>query len=415
MNKIRLITKREYFVRVRKKSFLLLSVLSPLLFSALILIPFGLAEEGKKGIKNILIMDETGKYENAFFNTGNYHFHYQSRLAEEKSYSLDSEQLSAILILSDDLLINPQGSYLYSYEEFSLQDKEFLEEQIKNFLREQMLLSINQPELLEKIQKIDREIDLTIVRIDEQSENMDSALSIFAITGALLIYFFIFMYGAQVMHSVMEEKNNRMVEILISSVKPFQLMTGKILGTLLVALTQFLIWILLTALLLFFLSFFLIEMSLVENFSFLSNIGTGHYFNGSEFLIWFFLYFLMGYLLYSSLFAAIGSVIESGAESQQFVLPVTLPLFFAVYISIYYLQYPESDLIFWTSFIPFTSPVVMIARLPFGVPTGELYLSFLLLAIAFLFTTKIAGKIYKTGILLYGKKITYKEIWKWIK
>jgi ABC-2 type transport system permease protein len=256
----------------------------------------------------------------------------------------------------------------------------------------------------------------------------------------ILIYVFIFLYGVQVMRGVIEEKTNRIVEVIISSVRPFQLMMGKIVGIAMVGLTQFVLWVLLTLILVG-----IGQVTFLHDFSVLSNYGTEQIIpsmpnqfatggqqniNYSEvaeilsdikninfihILLAFLFYFLGGYLLYSAMFAAVGSAVDNEADTQQFMLPITIPLVIAFIVSQFIMQNPEGSLAFWFSVIPFTSPVVMMVRLPFGVPVWEFVLSMALLVVTFIFITWLAGKIYRTGILMYGKKVTYRELWKWLR
>jgi ABC-2 type transport system permease protein len=259
----------------------------------------------------------------------------------------------------------------------------------------------------------------------------------------LLIYFFIFLYGAQVMRGVIEEKTSRIVEVIISSVKPFELMMGKIIGIALVGLTQFLLWMVLT----FSMVGLAGKVMAEKNYnpeqleqSFQSSGagmpgGMGQPFGGATvkppstadafaglsesinlplMLGCFLFYFLGGYLLYGALFAAIGSAVDSEADTQQFMLPITIPMILAITMSQVILTNPESSMAFWFSIIPLTSPIIMMVRLPFGVPTFDLVLSMVLLIVSFIGATWISGKIYRTGILMYGKKNSYKELWKWL-
>ena len=267
--------------------------------------------------------------------------------------------------------------------------------------------------------------DITTKIISEDGESIKSKAEASIGIGffcGILIYMFIFMYGTMVMRGVIEEKTSRIVEVIISSVKPFQLMMGKILGVALVGLTQFILWILLTLLIstiaeLVFLdvSSIAAEMSeqdqsiiLVE----ISNLTGG--INLMQIFLSFMFYFMAGYLMYSSLFAAVGSAVDAEADTQQFILPITIPLILAFILIQPIMDNPDGTLAFWMSMIPFTSPVIMMVRLPFGVANWELILSMFILIASFILTTWMAAKIYRIGILMYGKKATYKELWKWL-
>jgi len=250
---------------------------------------------------------------------------------------------------------------------------------------------------------------------------------------------FIFIYGAQVMRGVMEEKTSRIVEVIISSVKPFQLMMGKIIGIAMVALTQILLWVILTVLIVtgvksvFFSDSPMpsqaqnqIEMmqnpeaaqqmaAMEKDFNFDKVLEMVKSLEPLKTLLLFIFYFFGGYLLYSALFAAVGSAIDHESDQQQFMLPITIPIIISLYVAMMTFRNPGSEVAFWFSMIPFTSPIVMMARIPFDVPLWELMLSMVLLVGGFVFTTWFAGKIYRTGILMYGKKVDYKELWKWFR
>ncbi|MBK6833647.1 MAG: ABC transporter permease [Bacteroidetes bacterium] len=273
-----------------------------------------------------------------------------------------------------------------------------------------------------------------------QTRNENAA--IFGFACGILIFFFVMVYGMQVMRSVMEEKTNRIVEVIISSVKPFQLMMGKIIGVACVGITQFLIWVLLSTVLTTVSSAVVLkpvvddvqkmqdqneevykqgsnakfeEMQAPTSKLKAMSVVTDFYsLNITQIILCFFVYFLGGYLLYSSLFAAIGSAVDAEADTQQFLLPVMMPLMAGYMMSIGIAQDPESNVAFWGSMIPFTSPIVMMVRLPFGVPAWQIGISMVMLVLGFMFTTWFAGKIYRTGILMYGKKITWRELGKWL-
>ena len=256
---------------------------------------------------------------------------------------------------------------------------------------------------------------------DTTSSSTEASIGIGFITG-ILIYMFIFMYGTMVMRGVIEEKTNRIVEIIISSVKPFQLMIGKILGVALVGLTQFILWVFLTILISSIAETMFVSSEEISNS--INSADQSLIFNeltkltgGIDLLLIFFsflFYFLFGYLMYSALFAAVGSAVDAEADTQQFMLPITIPLIFSFILIQPIMDNPDGVLAFWMSIIPLTSPIIMMARLPFGVESWELIFSMLLLILGFICTTFIAGKIYRTGILMYGKKISYKELWKWL-
>ena len=289
------------------------------------------------------------------------------------------------------------------------------------------------PDILEQIKT---EVNLSVIRMDEGGGEKETFTEIQLLLGmvlALLIYLFIMLFGGQVMQGVMEEKSNRIVEIIVSSVKPFQLMMGKIIGVSLVALTQFLMWILLTgAIYLGFsaavgisnpqaISAGTVMTQQISNSNIMDNEGVQNIVNivrsidFGAILTGFLIFFVLGYLLYATLFAAIGAIVENNTDSQQFTLPVTVPLIIGILTAVYIVNNPDGSLALWMSMIPFTSPIVMMVRIPFGVPIWQVAVSALILLGTFIGMTWVAAKIYRTGILMYGKKLSYKEIFKWLK
>jgi ABC-2 type transport system permease protein len=313
---------------------------------------------------------------------------------------------------------------LYSNQQISLSVSKSIERQLEQLIEHEKLklLGID----LQILEDASTEINITTKIISEDGNTSNSqaeaSMGIGFISG-ILIYMFIFMYGTMVMRGVIEEKTSRIVEVIISSVKPFQLMMGKILGVALVGLTQFVLWILLTIIIstvaeLGFLdaNVMATEMNSSDQSVILAQVAelTGGI-NLLQIFLAFIFYFLAGYLMYSALFAAVGSAVDAEADTQQFVLPITIPLILAFVLITPIMENPDGTLAFWMSIIPFSSPVIMMVRLPFGVESWEILLSMGVLVSTFIATTWLAGRIYRTGILMYGKKATYKEIWKWLK
>ena len=286
--------------------------------------------------------------------------------------------------------------------------------------------------------------------LDESGEEKITSSEVYPIVSmvlSIIIYMFVAMFSGMVMQSVIEEKSSRIVEVLVSSVKATELMFGKIIGVACVALTQFLLWILLTALLVSGFSAFVgfdsilgnpaqteqmmqmtqmagqtggipLEnvMAMTQNESELSTVfATLSDLNYSQLLIAFVIYFVLGYLLYASFFAAIGSAVDNESDTNQLQMPVTIPLMIAFFIALYSFRAPDSPIVFWGSMIPFTSPIVMLSRIPYGVPTDELVLSIAILAVTFIACAWMSAKIYKIGILMFGKKTTFKDLWKWLR
>ncbi len=417
MDKIWLIIKREYLVRVRKKSFIVMTILGPLLMAALMIVPTYLANESQE-LRTIAVTESNSDFKNKLQDTDYLHFnsitHNEAELLKE---DFNKSSYYALLQIEDN------DFTLYSSQQISLSVSNAIEQQIEKIIEHQKLseLGINL-QLLEDA-KTTVAIETKIIGDDGNTSNSkaEASMGIGFISG-MLIYIFIFMYGTMVMRGVIEEKTNRIVEVIISSVKPFQLMMGKILGIALVGLTQFILWILLT-----FVIATIAEFILMDPISIASEINPEQQsqilleinkliggINILQILLSFIFYFLGGYLMYSSLFAAIGSAVDAEADTQQFLLPITIPLILSFVLIQPIMENPEGSLAFWMSIIPFTSPIIMMVRLPFGVPTWELALSILILIGSFITSTWFAGKIYRTGILMYGKKTTYKELWKWL-
>ena len=423
MNKLFLIIKREYLSRVRKKSFIIMTLLTPLFMIGVFVIPMLLASSSEDKT-TIAIID------NNKFNE----FRLTSSLNLEYTYlnELNLEQHKTTLIETYDFLLHipkidsiqqiESSIEVYSVNQMSLSIKQNVENQIDKKLTNIYLLQsgIN-PDQIKKSQSKSR---IKTYVVDEQGENTkgnsEASFGI-GLVGGFLIYIFIFMYGTMVMRSVIEEKTNRIIEIIISSVKPFELMLGKIISVAFVGLSQFAMWIILGFVFLLiangFISTDIDVMNLNTNEAVLSSeIGSSLMALPIKSLLFVFLiYFLGGYLLYGSLFAAIGSASDQETDSQQFIVPITIPLIVSFVLVQVVIDSPHGGLAYWLSMIPFTSPIIMIARIPFGVPLHELLLSMSLLIGGFLLTTWVAAKIYRVGILMYGKKISYKELWKWLK
>ncbi|MDG2138799.1 MAG: ABC transporter permease [Flavobacteriales bacterium] len=417
MNKIFLIIRREYLVRVKKKSFIVMTILAPILMVGLILAPVFLANQDQEK-KLIAIVSDDEKFTDGIIDEELLHFTSIDQ-SESKNYKLNLSDSPYYALLE----IEKDTMSLYSFQQISITVRNSIENQIEKIIETDNLKQAGiDIEVIENAKTI---INIETKIIDneglETSANTEASIGIGFLTG-LLIYMFIFMYGTMVMRGVIEEKTNRIVEIIISSVKPFQLMMGKIIGIALVGLTQFILWIILTLLISTFAELFIIspqeltEATNTTNHSVLLselNRLTGGI-NLLRIFVSFLFFFLFGYLMYSSLFAAVGSAVDAEADTQQFMLPITIPLILSFILIQPVMDNPDGALAFWLSIIPLTSPIIMMVRLPFGVESWELGLSMILLVIGFITTTYLAAKIYRTGILMYGKKINYKELWKWL-
>jgi len=449
MNKIILIIKREYLTRVKKRSFIIMTILGPILMAALFIVPVYIAElEGET--KLVGIIDETGLFYDKFRSIENIKFITLDSDLETAKQNITNKDLYAILYIPKTELSVPQSGMLYSTKQPNIVVKGY----IKNIIRkevEALKLSASgvDPDILKSIKT---NINLFTIKINEGGEEEKSSTELsmaVGFIGGILIYIFIFMYGALVMRGVIEEKTNRIVEVIVSSVKPFQLMMGKIVGVAMVGLTQFALWVVFTLIIVStFMSFFSDEISSYQSSQFkiqnemlpvntnggeipsedIQNTMEGGDINESAIAIFesiqsinfevvilsFLFFFIGGYLLYGALFAAIGSAVDSETDTQQFMLPITVPLILSIVLSQFIMNNPDGPAAFWLSIFPLTSPVIMMIRIPFGVPYTDLYLSIALMILGFLGATWLAGKIYRTGILMYGKKINYKELWKWI-
>jgi ABC-2 type transport system permease protein len=415
MHKIWLIIKREYLVRVRKKSFIIMTILGPLLMAALIILPIYLANDNQE--ERLIAINQQERF--LLEDTEFLHFTTIAGLeANNLSKDFSQSPYYALLYIEGDKFT------LYSSQQISLSVSNDIQRQLEQIIEINNLKEAGIDLQIIKDAKTKIEIITKLVEEDGSSTNSHSEASMgIGFISGILIYMFIFMYGTMVMRGVIEEKTSRIVEVIISSVKPFQLMMGKILGVALVGLTQFTLWILLTIIIstvaeLTFLdtSSLATEMSTSEQSIILAQLAsvTGGI-NLTQIFLSFIFYFLAGYLMYSSLFAAVGSAVDAEADTQQFILPITMPLILSFILIQPIMDSPDGTLAFWMSIIPFTSPVIMMVRLPFGVDSWELLLSMGVLVSTFIATTWLAGRIYRIGILMYGKKASYKELWKWVR
>lgn len=438
MNNLGIIIQREYNTRVRKKSFIIMTFLTPLLMVALIMLPLLLSTVKGSKTEEIAVYDESGQYVSRLQSGEQFVFFpintpIQEIPAEERGL------YAAFLSISGNLCDSSGMVRFYSQKQISMDLKYEVESQLEDMASQDKIASYNIPELAQILQDVHPSVRTESILwsdkkgAEEQKTSAELSM-IIGMIATLLIYMFIFIYGSMVMNGVVEEKSNRIVEIIVSSVKPFQLMMGKIIGIALVGLTQVALWVVLVVVLSSVMGAVvgmpsdpaaLMEAQNMMNGSMpaaqamdsgmMEGLQILQSFNWIQIVLWFILYFLGGYLLYASIFAALGGAIDNNDDAQQFTLPVTIPVIFALYVGIYGAMNPDGPLVFWCSFIPFFSPVVMMVRLPFGVPAWQLWLSFAILVITFLLIVKLAAKIYRTGILMYGKKVTYKDLWNWLK
>ena len=435
MNKIGLIIKREYLTRVRKRSFIIMTFLGPLLLAAIYIIPIMLALNAPNEKRTIAVVDGSHWFEEQFKGNDEQTFIIvEGQPIDTVKEMVKQGAFDMVLYVPPTQLNIPSNAVLYSLNQVPLSTDEYIRSVMKKEIEEQKLLASGvDPDIVDAAKT---DINLSVIRMDEEGGEKETFTEVQFVLGmvlAILIYMFILMFGGQVMQGVAEEKNSRIIEVIVSSVKPFQLMMGKIIGVSLVALTQFLMWIMLTGVIYIGFSAAIglsnpsaISAGSVMTQEVLSNDITSNeavqnivqIANSIDFgtiIGCFIIFFILGYLLYGTMYAAVGSLVDSNTDSQQFTLPITVPLIVSMIAAIYIVNAPDGQLALWLSMIPFTSPVVMMVRIPFGVPIIQIVASIAILAVTFVLMTWVAAKIYRTGILMYGKKLSYKEIFKWLK
>jgi ABC-2 type transport system permease protein len=429
MHKIWLIFQREYLVRVRKKSFIVMTLLAPLLLAALMVIPIYLATISDNA-DTIAVLDESGLFAGKLKKEDNRAYvPVPGSLAQAKLAFLQSDHTGLLYIPRLDL-DKPSGIRLYAKSNASISNKIAIEASLR---REIEAIKLHRSGVSQQtLDDLKAEVTVGTINLSAEGEKDNNAMvtSGAAWVSAFLIYMFIFIYGVQIMRGVIEEKTNRIVEVIISSVKPFQLMMGKILGIAAVGLTQFLLWAILSGLTTTAVTAaFRDELQTQQQAATLGQESPATA-RGQEIsqalqaldnlnvpliLGCFIFYFLGGYLLYGALFGAVGAAVDNETDTQQFMLPITIPLILSFVVAqTVIIRNPDGPVAFWMSMIPLTSPIAMMLRIPFGVPAWELLLSMVLLVAGFIFTTWIAARIYRVGILMYGKKVNYKELSKWL-
>jgi ABC-2 type transport system permease protein len=447
MKKIWLIIQREYLTRVKKRSFVVMTFLGPVLMASVWIVPMLLATKSE-GTKTIEVLDETGLFFEEFKETADTKFIYIVDDLQTAKENLAASENFAILYIPKSSYSTPISFYLYSYKKPGLSLKLYLQESANKILENKKLMDVYGIDE-ETLASVKSNITLVVEDIETNKKSFTEISWALGFIGGMLIYFFIFMYGSQVMRGVIEEKTSRIIEVIVSSVKPIQLMLGKIVGIAMVGLTQFLLWVVLTlGIVTAFTAIYSEQiadykmgeqpvtdpgqlfpsdaMGMPDTQQGLEALGSDEnigqilevFFsiNYGVIIFTFIFYFIGGYLLYAALFAAIGSAVDNEADTQQFMMPVTLPLIFSIIIGLsFVLNNPDGSVAYWLSLIPFTSPIIMMIRVPFGVNIyTDLIPSMILLVLGFLATTWLAAKIYRTGILMYGKKVSYKELWKWL-
>lgn len=443
MNKTLIIIGREFSTRVRKKSFLVITIFVPILFALFyaFLIWILLREDSQE--RQIAVINESS-IEQPLKKINHTEFTYIDDDVSETDYSgfLKKNSFYALIKIPENIMENPDIP-VYSISQLPMEVKNELayqlRQQIEGIKRSEVIARSQIPNLEKELNETKTPVTIRTLVVSETGESKEASSEVVSFIGliaGIIIYFFIFMYASQVMKGVIEEKSNRIIEVLVSSVKPFQFLLGKIIGVASVGLVQFLIWIVLGVVvisgvqLLFMPS---IDIESLKNAGDLAMFAQTSDINPQQlemiqkvlqtldpafifkFIGAFLFYFIGGYLLYASLFAAIGAAVDNDTDSQQFMTPLSIILVLALYIGIMAMKSPDTPLVFWSSMIPFTSPIVMLVRLPFGIPTWEIVTSMAILVAAFLFFTWLSGKIYRVGILMYGKKVSWKELYKWLK
>ena len=435
MSKIWIIIQREFMTRVKKKSFILLTILMPFIFAALIMVPLMLATIEGDEQKTVMVVDKTGRYVGSLKSTANYAF-VPTADNKDEFYTEDSE-VEAVVQITADLAKNPKAVTIYSPREVKAELLSYVETCLGEQVRREKLSAYNIPELETIIADIQTDFHVATVKRNAEGDETSSNTYIAMTAGFIftfLIYMFVMSYGGMVMQSVMEEKTNRIVELMVSSVKPFQLMMGKIIGVALVGFVQLAIWgVMLSIILMVCGSVFGLSTAPTvpavagadaQMAAMAQQAGGGEAAEimsalmglpYAELGIMFVLYFVGGYLLYASFFAAVGASINAQEDSSQFIMPVVLIMVFGLYAAMYSAENTNGPLAFWASMFPLTSPIVMMVRIPFGVPWWEEVLSLGLLFATSMAFVWISARIYRVGILMYGKKPSLREMLKWVR
>jgi ABC-2 type transport system permease protein len=451
MNKILLIIQREYLSRVKKKSFIIMTIIGPILMVGIMIVPIWLSMQ-KSAVQKIEVVDESGYFierKSIIPQSGVMTFDYRLDPLTEKPVTLDkatsdfyTSDYDAIVWIPKNIFSGGKAIKIFYKKQLGIGSEEYIGNAVSKVMYDAILAHNNVDMNFVKDAEVNSKIRVITERMEENGKSKQTNTGLYMAIGlgaGVLIYIFIFLYGVQVMRGVMEEKTSRVVEVILSSVKPFQLMMGKIIGIAMVGLTQFLLWIILTTTLYSVAGATILhdmeikqvkqkeevikvgadlkytEMHKIEKPNVMTEVMND--FKSVDIVaivLCFIFYFLGGYLMYSALFAAVGASVDSEADTQQFMMPITIPLILSFVVAQTVIQNPESNMAFWFSIIPFTSPIVMMVRLPFGVPAWQIALSMSLLIAGFLLTTWLAARIYRTGILMYGKKVSWKELGKWL-
>ena len=437
MGKIGIIAAREFNERVKKKSFIITTILMPLFFVALMFVPALMMNIKSDKAKEVIVVDQSGLIGDRLVSDGQLTFSPSDKSFEELRD--EAHEVFGILVVGSDIATNPSNLQLFAYESSTINIEQAITEQVRTIVESEKLKEYNIEDIDAILEAVKTPVSIQVKQLDESGDTKESS-SILNIALAyifgFLIYMFVFLYGNMVMQGVIEEKSTKVMEVMVSSVKPFQLMMGKILGIASVAVTQFAIWVV------FILVVGGAAMSLLgvdemmaaassasamdpaammgaasmpslddETLSIIRTVTDPAYL--LRILGGFLIYFVGGYLLYAAMFAAVGSAVDNEKDTNNLQMPITIPLILGIFVMMSAMQEPHGPLAFWFSMIPFTSPIVMMVRLPYGVPGWELALSVGLLVLTFVGMVWLAGKIYRVGVFMYGKKPTFRELLRW--
>ena len=455
---IKTVIAREYSTRVKKKSFLVTTFLVPILIAAMMVVVMYIAGNTKERKQDVAVVDQSGIVMPHLTDTDRITYEdYSFEAPDDLKGRLASIGKDVLVVISPlDTVARSVTVQAYSKDPLGVEFTSGLRNKVDDAVEEYRVRQYGIENLTQIMEEVKSHVSVTEYTLDESGKETLSESRIYMIVSMLLgiiIWVFITMFGAQVMSSVIEEKSSRVVEVLISSVKAVDLMFGKIIGVALVALTQFLLWIVLTVILTGIASAFM-GKDMLQNIQSnpqmmgqtmnipggadLSTVALGEAADTTavaagqpspmqtvvatlahipwvKLIVSFLLFFILGYLLYASMYAAVGSAVENEGDASQLQLPLTIPLMIAYFIILMAFQNPDSPVVVWASIIPFTSPIVMLARIPYGVPMWQLILSIVLLFFTFIACAWASAKIYKAGILMFGKKSTFKDLWKWLK
>lgn len=460
-NILGIIIGREYTTRVKKKSFLILTFVVPVLFAALCIVPSVIMALSKEESKRVAVVDDSGIVLPFLeSNDAVTYADYSDFNADSVKSTLDALGMDALLHISAlDTLTRSLSVDSYSKKPLGIELAASIEDKVNDAVEDYRISTYGIENLDRIMDEVKSDITMTTYTLDESGKESVSSSEVYMVISMLLgmiIYMFIAMFSGTVMSSVIEEKSSRVVEVLVSSVKATELLFGKIIGVALVALTQFLMWIVLTIVIVSVVGGIIgfdkiaSSTSATDPAAMMSSMGvdadaiggmgmnmdlsaltaaegatdaspvaavmnTLASLNYVEIVIAFIVFFIFGYLLYASLYAAIGSAVENEADTQQLQIPVTIPLLIGFFIAFYSFKAPDSGLVFWGSMFPFTSPIVMLARIPYGVPVWQLVVSIVVLIGTFALCAWVSAKIYRVGILMFGKKSTFKDLWKWLR